>query len=89
MALGAERRNIRGMVFGEAGRLVILGLALGVLASMVLSRYAEALVFGMEPNDLTTLALGCGLLATTAFVAALMPVRRALSLDPAVILRDE
>ena len=89
MALGAERRDIRSLVFGEAGRLLTIGLALGLAGSFALSRFAESLLFGLEPNDGMTLALGCALLAATAFGAALMPVRRAASLDPAVVLRDE
>jgi putative ABC transport system permease protein len=89
MALGAERRDIRRMVLAEAGRLVGIGLAVGLVASIALSRYAESLLFGLQANDATTLALGCGLLATTALVAALMPVQRATSVDPAVVLRDE
>jgi len=89
MALGAERRSIRGLVLTEAGRLVGIGLAVGLLASLALSRYAESLLFGLQANDATTLALGCGLLATTALMAALLPVQRATSVDPAVVLRDE
>ena len=89
MALGAQRGNIRGLVIAEAGRLVLIGLALGLAASFALSRYAESLLFGLQPNDATTLALGCSLLAVTAFAAALIPVRRATSLDPAVVLRDQ
>jgi predicted permease len=89
MALGAERRDIRRLVFGEAGRLLLIGLALGLAGSYALSRYAESLLFGLEPNDALTLALGCALLAATALLAVLMPVRRATRLDPAVVLRDD
>jgi len=89
MALGAGRGSIRGMVLGEAGRLLFLGLALGLAASIALSRYAESLLFGLAPNDVRTLALGCALLTTVAFVAAWMPVQRATRLDPATNLRDE
>ena len=89
MALGAERRDIRGLVFGEAGRLLLVGLVGGVAGSLALSRYAESLLFGLEPNDVTTLMLGGALLAATAAVAAAVPVRRAAGLDPAVVLRDE
>jgi ABC-type lipoprotein release transport system permease subunit len=47
------------------------------------------LLYGLQPNDLKTLALGCTLLALTAFAAASIPVRRATKLDPATVLRDE
>ncbi len=89
MALGAETRDILGLVFGEAGRLLLIGLAVGLAGSFALSRYAESLLFGLEPNDAKTLAVGCGLLAATGIVAALIPARRAARLDAAVVLRDE
>jgi predicted permease len=89
LALGAERADIRRLVFGEAGRLLLVGLALGLAGSFALSRYAESLLFGLAPNDALTLGLGCSLLALTAAAATMMPVRRATSLDPAVVLRDD
>ncbi|MCB1020957.1 MAG: ABC transporter permease, partial [Acidobacteria bacterium] len=89
LALGAERADIRRLVFGEAGNLLLIGLALGLAGSFALSRYAESLLFGLEPNDALTLALACALLAATAAAAVMMPVRRATSLDPAVVLRDD
>lgn len=89
MALGAERGDIFGLVLSEAGRLVIFGLVVGLAGSFALSRYAESLLYGLEPNDVTTLAMGCGLLALTALFAAVVPIRRATRMDPAVVLRDE
>ncbi|MDA0203851.1 MAG: ABC transporter permease [Acidobacteria bacterium] len=89
MALGAQPSDVRRLVFGEAGRLVLVGLAIGLASSFALTRYAESLLYGLQPNDLKTLALGCGLLAATAFVATSLPVRRATKLDPATVLRDE
>jgi predicted permease len=89
LALGAGRGDISAMVLGEAGRLLVAGLVLGLGASLALSRYAQAYLFGLQANDVTTLALGCLLLALTAFAAAALPVRRAGRLDPAAVLRDE
>ena len=89
MALGAKTVDILSLVFDEAWRLLLIGLALGLGGSLALSRYAESLLFGLKPNDALTLALGCVLLAATAFAAALIPARRAACLDPTVVLRDE
>jgi ABC-type antimicrobial peptide transport system permease subunit len=89
MALGAKSRDILRLVFGEAGRLLLIGLGVGLAGSWALSRYAESLLFGLEPNDTVTLALGCLLLALTGAAASLMPARRATGLDPSAVLRDE
>jgi putative ABC transport system permease protein len=89
MAMGAASSDILGLVFREAGRLVAIGLVIGVACSFALSRYAESLLFGLRPNDPLTLAAACALLVITALLATLVPARRALRLDPVVALREE
>ena len=78
MALGAKTVDILSLVFVEAGRLLLIGLAVGLGGSLALSRYAESLLFGLKPNDALTLVLGCVLLAATAFAALFdsSPARR-------------
>jgi len=89
MALGAGRGTIRRMVLGEAGQLALAGLTLGLIASLALSRFAESFLFGLEPNDPSTLAAGCALLVATMLAAAALPVQRATRLEPAIVLRDD
>ncbi len=89
MALGAETHDIVRVIVGEAGRLVAVGLVLGLASAFVVSRYAESLLFGLQPNDALTMVAACGVLAATGLVAALLPAHRAARLDPAVVLRDE
>jgi ABC-type antimicrobial peptide transport system permease subunit len=89
MALGAQTGDVLGLVFREAGRLLVVGLVLGLAGSWALSRYAESLLFGLQPNDATTLVVACALLAFTAIGAALLPARRAARMDPAMVLREE
>lgn len=89
IALGARASDILQLVLREAGRLVLVGLAVGLAGSLLLSRFLESLLFGLEPYDVTSLALGCALLAATGFAAALIPARRGAGLDPSVVLRDE
>ena len=89
MAMGAGWADVLGLVFKEAGKLVVAGLLLGLAGSYALSRYAESLLFGLKPNDAVTLAAACVLLLATAIAATLLPARRAVSLDPAVALREE
>ncbi|MNC96550.1 FtsX-like permease family protein [compost metagenome] len=77
------------MVTRDIGRLIGLGLALGLAASFALSRYLESLLFNQEPNDPWTLAAACLLVILTGFVTALVPMRRAARVDPVVVLRNE
>jgi predicted permease len=89
MALGAMRRNILGMVMREVATLLVLGLAVGAVGSLVAAKAASALLFGVQPGDPITLAAAVGLLAAVAAAAALVPARRASSVDPMTALRDE
>lgn len=89
MAMGAAWGDILRLVFTEAGKLVMIGLAIGLACSYAVSRYAESLLFGLKPNDAVTLAVACALLLTTALLATLLPARRAVRMDPAVALREE
>ena len=89
MAMGAGWSDILGLVFKEAGKLVVVGLVIGLGASYALSSYAESLLFGLKPNDALTLAGACLLLLCTAIAATLLPARRAVALDPVVALRQD
>jgi ABC-type antimicrobial peptide transport system permease subunit len=89
MALGADRRRIVQTVVGEAGILLGLGLALGTVLPVVTTRTAEALLFGLRPNDPLTLGLSAAALAVVALAASFLPARRAAALDPMTALRDE
>ncbi len=89
MALGARPGNVVGLVFGEAGRLLLVGLAVGLAGAYVASRYAESMLYGLKANDSASMVLGCLLLAATATLAAVIPARRATRIDPAVVLREE
>jgi ABC-type antimicrobial peptide transport system permease subunit len=89
VALGAGARDVVRLVLTEAGRLVVVGLVIGAAAAFALARYAQSLLFGLEADDAMTVVLACVLLSATATVACLLPTRRALRLDPAVVLREE
>ena len=89
MAMGAAWGDILRLVFTEAGKLVMIGLAIGLGCSYAVSRYAESLLFGLKPNDAVTLVVACALLLSTALLATLLPARRAVRMDPAVALREE
>jgi ABC-type antimicrobial peptide transport system permease subunit len=68
--------------------VTLIGLILGVVASVWLSRWIAALLFGLEPRDPVTLAAAAALVMAVAVVAAWLPARRALRVNLANLLRD-
>ena len=89
VALGASRSGILGMILGDVGRMMIAGVAAGSALALLASRGVGSLLFGLEPTDLTTLALAGTALLLTGLVAALLPARRAAGIDPLTALREQ
>jgi predicted permease len=89
IALGAQCSDIQRLVLGEAGRLLIVGLALGVSAALAMSRLLNGVVFGITSTDPTTYAMVATLLALAALAACEVPALRASRVDPAQTLRAE
>jgi putative ABC transport system permease protein len=87
MALGAPPRNIRWQVLREALALVAVGAALGLGASLALTRILKAFLFGVTPADPATFGWVLGLMAAVALAASLIPAWRASRADPAETLR--
>jgi putative ABC transport system permease protein len=88
-ALGATRSNVYRLIAKDATIMVGAGLSLGVIASLLLSRYAESLLFELKASDPLTLILAGALLAITAAIATLLPARRAAKVEPLAALRAE
>ena len=89
MALGAEGGVVRRMVVAQGGRVALIGVAVGVLASIGLTRYLENLLFGVEPLDVLTFTAVSVVMVGVALVASYLPARRASLVDPVVALRAE
>jgi len=90
MALGAERANVLRLIIIEGLRLVLAGVAVGLVVSLVLGRAVEAQLWpGVKPYDLATLASTVLLLLATGVLACWIPARRAARVDPMVALRYE
>lgn len=89
MALGATRVEVLGMVLKESLLLVIVGIAIGVPATLACTRLVASLLFGVGAADPLTIASGAALMIVVAVLAGYIPARRAAKVDPVVALRYE
>jgi predicted permease len=89
LALGAARGSVLRLVVGEGVRTVLVGIVVGVLLAIVAGRYIASLLYDVAPSDPISLASVAGVLASVAFVAAIIPARRAANADPVSALRAE
>jgi putative ABC transport system permease protein len=89
MALGAQRTDVILLVLKKAAFLLALGLVAGLVASWFATRAIQAFLFGVGRHDPITILSVCALLAISGLIAALIPARRAASVDPMQALRTE
>jgi putative ABC transport system permease protein len=89
LALGAGRSHVSRLVLGRVLRLTALGVPLGLFLALASGRLVAGLLYGVTPTDTPTLVVAALALPAVAFVAALMPLRQALSVNPAETLRAE
>ena len=89
MAMGAEARNVLLMVLGQAGKMVMLGVAAGLLCALALTRLMSTMLFGVSPTDPLTLAGVAIVLTLVSLLACWIPARRATRVDPLIALRYE
>ena len=89
MALGAQGRDVTGLVIREAMRMVAIGMIIGLISSLAATRLVANQLYGLMPNDPLTIALVALLLLTVAALAVYLPSRRAACVDPMVTLRHE
>ncbi len=89
MALGAKRSDVLGMVLGQAARLALVGIVIGLVAAWGLTRLMATMLFGVSAHDPLTFAGVALLLAIVALAACYIPARRATRVDPLNALRYE
>jgi len=89
MALGARPQDVLRMVLGEAANVAVLGVVIGLVAALGVTRLMAKLLFGISAHDPLTLVTVAGLLTLVAFAACYIPARRATKVDPMVALRYE
>jgi ABC-type antimicrobial peptide transport system permease subunit len=89
MALGAQRTDVVLLILRKAAFLLGLGLFIGLGCTWIATRALKAFLFGVSGHDPATVLFVCGLLVACGLVAALVPARRAASIDPMQALRIE
>jgi predicted permease len=89
MALGAQRGAVLKLVLRQGAAIVAIGVMLGVVGAAALTRYLEAMLFGLGALDATTFAIVAVAFAAVAMLAAYLPARRATAIDPLAALRHE
>jgi ABC-type antimicrobial peptide transport system permease subunit len=88
MALGAGRREISSIVLWEGGRLVIVALAIGIPVSFAASGILRSLLFGVPSDDSITRVLVIAAIIISVSASLLVPLWRAIHVDPQIALRD-
>ena len=89
VALGAQRRDLMGLVLGQGVKLVCIGVALGLVGALALTRVLMTLLYEVKPTDPLTFLAAPVLLIVVAILACWAPARRAAGVDPLTALRCE
>jgi putative ABC transport system permease protein len=89
MALGARTEDVLKLVVGQGMILVLIGVGIGLLGSLALTRFVTSMLFGVRPNDPATLVAVSLALVGTALAASYIPAWRATKVDSMVALRHE
>jgi predicted permease len=89
MAMGAEVRDVLGMVLWQGLRLAGIGLMIGAAVAVLLTRFITTLLYDVQPADPTVFLLGTAVLGAVSAAASLIPAVRAIRIRPAVALRWE
>jgi predicted permease len=89
IALGAQRKDVLALVLGEGTRTTLLGVGIGLVAALGLTRLMVSVLYGVSATDPLTFVAVAGVLAAVALAACYIPARRAMRVDPIVALRYE
>ncbi len=89
VALGADSRDVLGLVLMQGLKLTLPGILLGLAGAVALTRGIGKLLYGVSPTDVLTLSIVSLLLTLIALAACYFPARRATNIDPVRALRNE
>jgi ABC-type antimicrobial peptide transport system permease subunit len=89
MALGAQRTDVLRLILGEGTRMALIGVAIGIVAALGLTRLMRNQLFGVSAQDPLTFGGVALCLVIVAIAACYVPARRAMRVDPIVALRYE
>jgi putative ABC transport system permease protein len=89
MALGAQAATVIRLVLGRSLAMTALGIVLGLVLAVGVTRYLESMLFGLTPSDPATFIFVTVMFAAMATLAAFLPARRATKVDPLIALRAE
>jgi putative ABC transport system permease protein len=87
MSLGADSGKVQRMVLMEGGTLLAIGLVIGVIGSLLVTRLIQGLLFGVTPNDPVTIVAVALAMVAIGVGACWVPARRAAKVDPAIAMR--
>ena len=89
MALGADGRNVLGMIVGRGARLAAIGIVLGVIGALALTRFLTGMLYAVAPTDPAAYISVIAVILGAVLLASYVPARRALSIAPVATLRAE
>jgi ABC-type antimicrobial peptide transport system permease subunit len=89
MALGSSPGAVVRLILGETAGLLGAGIVVGLGGALVCGRFVRAMLFGLTPTDPVTLGSACLVLVAVATIAAYLPARQAVRIDPLAALREE
>jgi ABC-type antimicrobial peptide transport system permease subunit len=89
MALGAQRNDVLRLILWQGTRLALLGICIGIVGALALTRLMTKLLYGVSATDPLTFAGLALILAAVAIAACCLPARKAMRVDPMVALRYE